>query len=82
MNELACRDYPIQHFKTYIHKAPGASLIACTILSLSGFFCLHLLTCGFSHVAEVSCISTVVVVVLLFYVHGKYLKSCRDGQLT
>ena len=24
----------------------------------------------------------VVVVVLLFYVHGKHLKSCRDGQLT
>ena len=23
-----------------------------------------------------------VVVVLLFYVHGKNLKSCRDGQLT
>ena len=21
-------------------------------------------------------------VVLLFYVHGKYLRSCRDGQLT
>ena len=24
----------------------------------------------------------VVVVVLLFYVHGKQLRSCRDGQLT
>ena len=24
----------------------------------------------------------VVVVVLLFYVHGKYLRSCRNGQLT
>ena len=24
----------------------------------------------------------VVVVVLLFYVHGKYLRSCWDGQLT
>ena len=24
----------------------------------------------------------VVVVVLLFYAHGKYLRSCRDGQLT
>ena len=24
----------------------------------------------------------VVVVVLLFYVYGKHLKSCRDGQLT
>ena len=23
----------------------------------------------------------IVVVVLLFYVHGKYLRSCRDGQL-
>ena len=24
----------------------------------------------------------VVVVALLFYVHGKHLMSCRDGQLT
>ena len=24
----------------------------------------------------------VVVVVLLFYVHSKHLRSCRDGQLT
>ena len=24
----------------------------------------------------------VVVVVLLFYIHGKHLRSCRDGQLT
>ena len=23
-----------------------------------------------------------VVVVLLFYVHGEHLRSCRDGQLT
>ena len=22
------------------------------------------------------------VVVLLFYVHGKHIRSCRDGQLT
>ena len=26
--------------------------------------------------------SNVVVFVLLFYVHGKHLRSCRDGQLT
>ena len=24
----------------------------------------------------------ILVVVLLFYVHGKHLRSCRDGQLT
>ena len=27
-------------------------------------------------------IVVVVVVVFLFYVHGKHLRSCRDGQLT
>ena len=27
-------------------------------------------------------IVVVVVVVLVFYVHGKHLRSCRDGQLT
>ena len=26
--------------------------------------------------------SLIVIVVLLFYVHGKHLRSCRDGQLT
>ena len=26
--------------------------------------------------------AVVVVGVLLFYVHGKHLRSCRDGQLT
>ena len=26
--------------------------------------------------------SFVVVVALLFYVHGKHLRSCQDGQLT
>ena len=28
------------------------------------------------------CSVVVVVVALLFYVHGKHLRSCRDGQLT
>ena len=31
---------------------------------------------------EVSFVFVVVVVALLFYVHGKHLRSCRDGQLT
>ena len=26
--------------------------------------------------------NVVVAVALLFYVHGKHLRSCRDGQLT
>ena len=26
--------------------------------------------------------AVVIVVALLFYVHGKHLRSCRDGQLT
>ena len=36
-------------------------------LSFYGLICLKLV---------------VVVVALLFYVHGKHLRSCRDGQLT
>ena len=31
---------------------------------------------------KISRVVVVVVVVLLFYVHGKHLRSCRDGQLT
>ena len=33
-------------------------------------------------IKTVSCVYDVVVVVLLFYVHGKHLRTCRDGQLT
>ena len=33
-------------------------------------------------VAKFSNNAAVVVVVLLFYVHGKHLRSCRDGRLT
>ena len=32
--------------------------------------------------AELGVKGKLVVVVLLFYVHGKHLRSCRDGQLT
>ena len=32
--------------------------------------------------ANMYSISRFVVVALLFYVHGKHLRSCRDGQLT
>ena len=31
---------------------------------------------------DCSVVVVVVVVALLFYVHGKHLRSCRDGQLT
>ena len=34
------------------------------------------------HTAQMAQPYMVVVVVLLFYVHGKHLRSCRDGQLT
>ena len=34
------------------------------------------------HVALLSLLLFFVVVTLLFYVHGKHLRSCRDGQLT
>ena len=34
------------------------------------------------HIPKVTIVMVVVVVVLLFYVRGKHLRSCRDGQLT
>ena len=40
--------------------------------------CLYISRLIHSHVVVV----VVVVVVLLFYVHGKHLRSGRDGQLT
>ena len=39
-----------------------------------------------SSIPELKCyidrLTLVVIVVLLFYVHDKHLRSCRDGQLT
>ena len=32
--------------------------------------------------AHINILKILVVVALLFYVHGKHLISCRDGQLT
>ena len=57
------------------------------------FFCLFLVfvclfVCKFYKGAQLLCLFTssghfvVVVVVLLFYVHGKHLWSCRYGELT
>ena len=40
------------------------------------------MVCAFVSKASPIESSIVVVVVLLFYVHGKHLRSCRDGQLT
>ena len=37
---------------------------------------------NYSKSAALEFFPKVVVVVLLFYVHGKHLRSCRDGQLT
>ena len=43
----------------------------------------HICACQLSYLDRNLTISVVVVVVaLLFYVHGKHLRSCRDGQLT
>ena len=36
----------------------------------------------FSITEVISLAGTFIVVDLLFYVHGKHLRSCRDGQLT
>ena len=35
-----------------------------------------------SGVKQIDSLGRKKVVVLLFYVHGKHLRSCRDGQLT
>ena len=39
-------------------------------------------TLGDKEADAVNHILVLVVVALLFYIHGKHLRSCRDGQLT
>ena len=45
------------------------------------FIRLRLLS-GYELMRDFTFVSEFVVVDLLFYVHGKHLRSCRDGQLT
>ena len=77
--------------KTYgqLKKSTHISrFIIMTSLSFSGkhhknyiaFLCRCAITCVVTHVIALR--HKKVVVVLLFYVHGTHLMSCRDGQLT
>ena len=49
-------------------------------LSISGIELIMICSIKTNYAAQLN--SQVVVVKLLFYVHGKHLRSCRDGQLT
>ena len=52
------------------------STVRASVLAVgAGGGCLYI----FSLIYHFSCC---IVVVLLFYVHGKHLRLCRDGQLT
>ena len=64
------------------HAMPAALLLLVLDDRFSGLFIFFAL--GFIlHFHYFNCIEMIVdVVVLLFYVHGKHLRSCRDGQLT
>ena len=59
-----------------LENANGGRKVVVIIL----FYILELLSGIFLYYEFQS--SVVVVVALLFYVHGKHLRSCRDGQLT
>ena len=60
-------------------------LVLCTS-SDDGLYCIKFhenILHGIKVIERTQLLSVVVVVVLLsFYVHGKHLRSCRDGQLT
>ena len=51
-----------------------------TCITVLGYFNVTIINFVVIHYLFMSCF--VVVVVLLFYVHGKHLRSCRDSQLT
>ena len=44
--------------------------------------CRLMIRWGRNFICNVYYVQCIVAVVLLFYVHGKHLRSCRDGQLT
>ena len=51
---------------------------ACTSIDVQAEQCLPV--CKYNQ--EIQALDLFVHVALLFYVHGKHLRSCRDGQLT
>ena len=57
-------------------------LILTVLILLNAPEGLHFMKGGVIWNLKCSYLASVVVVVLLFYVHGKHLRSCRDGQLT
>ena len=60
--------------------APRSSLIqVCTVCHSATDSNSYRLFRGVTYPSGPGCS---IVVVLLFYVHGKHLRSCRDGQLT
>ena len=63
----------VAHFITG-HKQTQLKRVCC--FYLFGVF----LASKFSDYSKLIDIAVVVVVVLLFYVHGKHLRSCRDSQ--
>ena len=60
----------------------GQEFIAKHCLSNTAFdmYCRLIFKCD--KFQQIYIFVVVVVVVLLFYVHGKHLRSCRDGQLS
>ena len=50
-------------------KSPDESFFSDVVFSLTVFLTEHFIVYGYN-------------VALLFYVHGKHLRSCRDRQLT
>ena len=57
-------------------RSPEAAILLRLCNTFWKYSFLSVVTC------ERTFIKNIVVVVLLFYVHGKHRRSCRDGQLT
>ena len=61
-------------------KMPMQTNLGCTSISLNSFE--GIVSCVLSDSVFSFGVLVFVLVVLLFCVHGKHLRSCRDGQLT
>ena len=89
LSTLIRSNYPSLELIFMVSKVFEPLKFDCTFFDIRGYFETSVFEvarvgvysdCDLSHLSFKQ--KVVVVVVLLFYVHGKHLRSCRDGQLT
>ena len=76
--------FTTQHTQRHADSLHASVLHTVAVVKRDCVLVLHTFTASYMYVTMYYRVpdKKVIVVVLLFYVHGKHIRSCRDGQLT